>query len=72
MDETERRVEPSLSPREAKIIIGFAADQGIGRSTAAARFITKAVESMPPDVQQKYMRIYDSLQPEERRQPKNI
>lgn len=70
MDESERRVAPCPSPKEMKIIIGFAADQNIGRSTAAARFISKAVESMPEDVQQKYMRIYDSLSPEERRQPK--
>ena len=39
--------------------MGFAYDQEIGKSTAAARFIQKAIDCMPENVQKKYIDIYN-------------
>ena len=59
MTERERRLEPTVSPLTLKIILGFAYDQEIGKSTAAARFIQKAIDCMPENVQKKYIDIYN-------------
>ena len=70
MEDSERKLQPRVSPKAVKIISGFAIDQGIGKATAAERFIHKAIDSMPEDVQKKYMGIYDRSTPEARKNPR--
>lgn len=66
MQDNERRLQLDMLPQATKIIIGFAADQEIGKSKAAMQFIQKAVDCMPEEIKKKYLSIYNKLTPEER------
>jgi len=59
-------------PRECKkILIGMAYLRGKSHSELSSYAIQKYTDSLPPDVQEKCINVYNSLTPEQRRKTKN-
>lgn len=66
MPRRDNTLQPTLLPLSLKIVLGFAHDHEIGKSTAASQFIQKAIDCMPEDVKQKYIRIYNNIPKKEK------
>ena len=72
MQKEEIRFQIKAYPMFAKIIIGYAAEHGIGRSTAARNILHSFINGqtgISEEQKKKYLSIYNKLSDEERLHP---